>query len=148
MKTKSASRIAPLILSVSAGRIANAQNTPPPPKIDLMTVPDIAIQTEDYAKARSSFHTKLLKQGPAPYQDCAPKNPPQGVSEIQFLSGPLRLTAWVNRPPREQSTQIASSAVFARRILFRLLSLAGNSSVPGRWLYRHDPGIARRTGAT
>ncbi|SPF39741.1 conserved exported hypothetical protein [Candidatus Sulfotelmatobacter kueseliae] len=80
-----------------------------PPKIDPMVVPDITVQNEDYAKARKRFHTTLIKKGPAPEQVCTPTKPPLGVSEIEFTSGPLRLKAWVNRPP--DSNQRKSSAV-------------------------------------
>ncbi len=68
-------------------------------KVDPTLVPDIVVQTEDYAKARRQFHTTLLTKGPAPYQECTPMKPPIGVSSIEFPSGPLRLKAWVNRPP-------------------------------------------------
>jgi dipeptidyl aminopeptidase/acylaminoacyl peptidase len=54
-------------------------------------------QTEDYADARAKFHTKLLHQGPAP-QGWQPERPPPGVQEIEYVSGTLRLKAWVNQP--------------------------------------------------
>ena len=69
-----------------------------PPKIDPMLVPDIAVQNQDYADARTRFHTTLITKGPAPEQVCTPRKPPLGVSEIEFPSGALRLKAWVNRP--------------------------------------------------
>jgi dienelactone hydrolase len=62
------------------------------------SVPEITIQTEDYAAVRNRFHTNLLKKGPAPEQVCSATKAPQGVSEVQFSSGTLRLKAWVNRP--------------------------------------------------
>ena len=38
---------------------------------DVMVVPDITVQSEEYAQARKTFDTKLLQQGPAPHQeDC------------------------------------------------------------------------------
>jgi dipeptidyl aminopeptidase/acylaminoacyl peptidase len=75
-----------------------AQNTPPA-KIDVMVVPDIAIQTEDYAEARKTFHTKLLRKGSAPHQeDCKDSQPPVGVAEVFFPSNGLNLRAWLNRP--------------------------------------------------
>jgi len=50
-----------------------------------MVVPDITIQTEDYAEARKSFRTKLVQQGPAPHQeDCKNSTPPVGVTELNF----------------------------------------------------------------
>lgn len=85
-------------LMTAADQAIGAQTTPARPKNDPLAVPNIAVQSEDYAKARSGFHTKLLKKGPAPYQSCTSTKPPEGVSEIEFPSGPLRLTAWVNRP--------------------------------------------------
>jgi dipeptidyl aminopeptidase/acylaminoacyl peptidase len=63
-------------------------------------VPEITIQSEDYTAARSRFHTKLLKQGPAPEQVCSVARAPQNVSEVVFPSGPLRLKAWISRPAR------------------------------------------------
>lgn len=96
-------RLAMLSLS-SLGLIAPlspAQNTASQ-KVDVMVVPDITIQTEDYAEARKKFHTKLLRGGPAPHQeDCKDSKPPLGVAEIYFLSDGLRLRAWSNPPPSE-----------------------------------------------
>src|SRR5258708_30880080 len=89
----------------SLGTLAphTAAQNPPGQKIDVMIVPDITIQTEDYADARKKFCTKLLRDGPAPHQqDCKTSKPPVGVSEIDFPSSALRLRAWLNRP----STQI------------------------------------------
>jgi len=72
-------------------------------KVDVMIVPDITIQSEDYADARKTFHTKLLKEGPAPHQDCNASQPPVGVSEIYFPSGTLRLRAWLNHPSTQDT---------------------------------------------
>lgn len=84
----------------SLGTLAQytAAQNPPGQKIDVMIVPDITIQTEDYADARRKFHTKLLREGPAPHQDCKPSKPPVGVSEVDFPSGALRLRAWLSSP--------------------------------------------------
>src|SRR6516225_4866675 len=59
--------------------------------------PMVKIQAEDYAKVRSQFRTKLTRKGPSPQPWSAAK-PPAGVSEIEYVSGELRLKAWVNRP--------------------------------------------------
>jgi dipeptidyl aminopeptidase/acylaminoacyl peptidase len=59
--------------------------------------PMARIQNEDYAKVRSQFRTKLTRKGPSPQPGPAVK-PPAGVSEIEYVSGKLRLKAWVNRP--------------------------------------------------
>ena len=68
---------------------------------DVMVVPDITVQTEDYAESRKTFHTKLLQQGPAPHQDCKNSKPPLGAAEVYFPSGGLRLRAWVGIPATE-----------------------------------------------
>jgi dipeptidyl aminopeptidase/acylaminoacyl peptidase len=62
--------------------------------------PLVKIQDEDYAKVRSQFRTKLTRKGPSPQPWSAAK-PPAGVSEIEYVSGELRLKAWVNRPADE-----------------------------------------------
>ena len=59
--------------------------------------PIVEIQNEDYFQARSRFHTKLLRKGPAP-QPFTTITPPPGVTEVEYRSGELRLKAWVNRP--------------------------------------------------
>ena len=61
----------------------------------------VKIQTEDYAKARSQFKTKLLRQGPAP-QPWKPIKPPARVSEVEYTSGELKLKAWVSHPADEK----------------------------------------------
>lgn len=67
----------------------------------LTFTPEVAVQNEDYAQARSRFHTKLLKKGPSP-QPWSPIKPPSGVTEIEYPSGELRLKAWVNRPAADE----------------------------------------------
>jgi dienelactone hydrolase len=59
---------------------------------------------EDYADARKSFRTTLIRQQPAP-QQWPPVMLPQGVREISYQSGGLKLRAWIDeipqgRPPR------------------------------------------------
>jgi dipeptidyl aminopeptidase/acylaminoacyl peptidase len=57
-------------------------------------------QTQDYADARKSFRTSLLRRGPSP-QDAGEdrEEPPPGVREVPFRSGGLMLRAWVNEAP-------------------------------------------------
>jgi dienelactone hydrolase len=55
-------------------------------------------QTEDYAEARQHFRTKLVRQGPAP-QRGRHERPPDGVVEMEYVSGDLHLKAWVSGPP-------------------------------------------------
>jgi len=57
-------------------------------------------QTEEYAQARKSFRTKLVRQGPAP-QSWRREQPPLGVREVGYTSGGLGLKAWVSEAPPE-----------------------------------------------
>jgi dipeptidyl aminopeptidase/acylaminoacyl peptidase len=63
--------------------------------------PMVKSDDEDYAKVRSQFRTKLTRKGPSPQPWTAAK-PPTGVSEVEYMSGDLRLKAWVNRPSDEK----------------------------------------------
>ncbi len=63
----------------------------------LTYAPDVEVQNEDYAAARSRFRTKLVRKGPSP-QPWSPLKPPAGVTEVEYRSGELRLKAWTNRP--------------------------------------------------
>jgi len=67
----------------------------------LTFAPEMDVQNEDYAQARGRFRTKLLRKGPSP-QPWSPVKPPAGVTEVKYLSGELRLKAWVNRPADER----------------------------------------------
>ena len=62
----------------------------------------VAVQSEDYAVARSRFHTTLLATGPSPWK--APKDltAPAGVEQAIFASGELRLKGWLARPSGEK----------------------------------------------
>src|SRR5690348_16612505 len=85
-------------LAMAATNIIAAQAPPVEVKIDPMSVPDITVQSEDYAIARRHFHTDLLQKGPAPYQECTSAKPPVGITEIKYASGSLQLKAWISRP--------------------------------------------------
>ena len=58
--------------------------------------PEVQIQEEDYAEVRRTFRTKLTREGPPPQEEQM-HSPPAGVSQIRFMSGKLRLKAWINR---------------------------------------------------
>jgi dipeptidyl aminopeptidase/acylaminoacyl peptidase len=59
--------------------------------------PEVKIATGDYWQARQSFRTKLLTRGPSPRPgDSAVV--PDGVSEVDFASGSLRLKGWLRTP--------------------------------------------------
>lgn len=92
-------RLAIVLASIIfAASIGFAQNTQPA-QVDVSVVPNITVQSEDYAEARKNFHTALLRKGPAPHQqDCQTSAPPAGVEEVYFSSGNLRLRAWLSRP--------------------------------------------------
>jgi len=51
-------------------------------------------QTQDYADARKTFRTKLVRTAPAP-QSWEEETPPADAAEVEYTSGPLRLKAWV-----------------------------------------------------
>lgn len=68
--------------------------------------PLVAIQNEDYTKARQHFQTKLLRSGPAP-QKWNPLTVPPGASEVEYPSGSLKLKAWIN-PPEDPKTKHAA----------------------------------------
>jgi dipeptidyl aminopeptidase/acylaminoacyl peptidase len=68
----------------------------PPPSLPPATA-GLELQSEDYAKVRASFRTKLLKKAAAPQRWQKVPVPP-GVSLIEYRSGELTLKAWVNRP--------------------------------------------------
>jgi dipeptidyl aminopeptidase/acylaminoacyl peptidase len=54
-------------------------------------------QSEDYAQARQKFRTKLTVNAPAP-QEWDNEQPAADATEIEYVSGKLKLKAWVNRP--------------------------------------------------
>lgn len=93
------------ILFVAIG--CQTKSAPSPPGTDDADLPITAgleLQQEDYAKVRSRFRTKLLRKGPSPQRSQAVKAP-QGVTVVEYVSGDLRLKAWVNRPVKEKSKQ-------------------------------------------
>jgi dipeptidyl aminopeptidase/acylaminoacyl peptidase len=61
-------------------------------------------QDEDYAKARKEFKTKLVRKGPVP-QGFRELKRPEGVSEVEYPSGELRLKAWVNQPAKDEESK-------------------------------------------
>ena len=59
--------------------------------------PEVAIQTEDYATARSHFRTKLVREGPSPQREVFVLRAPDYVDQVEYPSGGLRLKAWLAR---------------------------------------------------
>ena len=80
-----------LVVFIGCG-MPQPTNTEPP-----RATPGLELQTEDYARARSSFRTKLIRRGPAPQQGEPLKKPPH-AEEIEYGSGGLRLKAYLSRP--------------------------------------------------
>lgn len=118
----SASRLFLAVLALaSTGPRGLGQDGPKPPAPPSFA-PAVAVQDQDYAKARQTFHTKLLRQGPAP-QSWEPLTAPAGVSEVEYPSGDLRLKAWVSRP----------AAGDKRRYPAVLFLHGGHAFAPGDW---------------
>lgn len=90
-------RLLLLLLALASTTPRGLGQDPPKPPGPPSFATLVAVQNQDYAKARRTFHTKLLRQGPAP-QSWKPLTPPAGIAEVEYPSGALRLKAWVNRP--------------------------------------------------
>jgi formylglycine-generating enzyme required for sulfatase activity len=120
----------------------------------LLYAPGVEVQDEDYAQARSRFRTKLVRKGPAP-QGSSPLEPPAGVTEVEYVSGELRLKAWMNRPmdqTRKYPAVLYLHGGFAfdlgdwdqskpyRDAGFVVLTpiLRGENGQPGAWSYFYD----------
>ncbi|NEW04651.1 prolyl oligopeptidase family serine peptidase [Paenibacillus sp. SYP-B3998] len=54
--------------------------------------------SQSFERSRTGFHTKLIKNEPAP-QEYSKDLPPRGVSEIKYKSGDLELRAWISELP-------------------------------------------------
>src|SRR5258708_26528374 len=72
--------------------------------------PEVTIQSEDYAKARARFRTKLLRKSPAP-QNWTPLTPPAGGKQVEFPPRPPPLQAWVDRPAAHRPPTHPAGAV-------------------------------------
>jgi dipeptidyl aminopeptidase/acylaminoacyl peptidase len=68
-------------------------------------VPADETQQADYATARATFRTKLLKRGSSPEPPSAVPfsrlKRPAGVEEVEYFSGSLRLKAWLQAPAKD-----------------------------------------------
>ena len=69
-------------------------------------IPELELQTEDYAEARNQFKTTLLKKGASP-QASRPVKMPADAKEITFPSGKLELKAWINEPSEAKDKKAA-----------------------------------------
>ena len=72
--------------------------------------PEVQIQTEDYAAARSRFRTKLTRAAPSPQREVFALRAPDYVNQVEYPSGALRLKAWIARQP--DSTHRLPAVVF------------------------------------
>jgi len=61
-----------------------------------------AVRVDDYAVARGHFHTRLIKQAPAP-QTWRPYTMPDDARAVDYESSGLRLKAWISRAPGDGS---------------------------------------------
>lgn len=82
---------------------ANAQ-TDSQPKDDGTIQPEVDIQKGNYAKARKTFRTKLIKESVSPQKESMP-TPPEGVQSVEFSSGKIKLRGWMNRFIDEDTTK-------------------------------------------
>jgi dipeptidyl aminopeptidase/acylaminoacyl peptidase len=62
---------------------------------------ELDLQDEDYADARQTFHTKLLRAAPSPQPVTEEIRIPAGVQKIEYTSGGWQLAAWVDGPPAD-----------------------------------------------
>jgi dipeptidyl aminopeptidase/acylaminoacyl peptidase len=76
----------------------------PGPANDGELAPLVRVRSEDYSRARASFHTVLLHPGPAPEPDSMPPTP-AGVQLVTYPSGPLQLNAWITHPQSSAAHQ-------------------------------------------
>lgn len=60
---------------------------------------ELDLQAEDYAEARKSFRTKLLRFAPSPQPVTEEARIPAGAQKITYASGEWQFTAWVDGPP-------------------------------------------------
>jgi dipeptidyl aminopeptidase/acylaminoacyl peptidase len=86
------------VLALAGARSARAQDSEPK-SAPSPFAPMVAVQQDDYARARKAFRTKLLREAPSPQTESLP-SPPAGVDVVEYVSGALRLKAWVSRPAR------------------------------------------------
>jgi len=92
----------PIVLAVGAAVIATAIAVYVARSRALLA-PEVVVRSEDYADARKSFHTRLLRVGPSPQREVFVLRRPDYVDEVEYPSGPLRLKAWIaNQPPTTQ----------------------------------------------
>lgn len=89
--------IIPAFLALAiTSHAAAGQGAPEDPRVP----PEVAIQTEDYARARHDFTTTLVKRGPSPQKPPA-LEASASADTVSFRSGSLTLQAWISRPATE-----------------------------------------------
>ena len=86
--------IACLAVVVMDGSVVALAQIPPGVTLD-------SVDQTPYLVRRAAFHTKLRRKGPA--SQGWPKETPEGVHEVSYRSGGLRLKAWVHIPPAKES---------------------------------------------
>jgi dienelactone hydrolase len=73
---------------------------------DRPSAPSVRLESLSYAEAHALFHTRLLREGPAP-QPYGPISVPADAREIPYTSDDLTLKAWVSAPPADGKTRPA-----------------------------------------
>jgi hypothetical protein len=94
----------------SLGTLAQctAAQNPPGQKIDVTIIPDITIQTEDYADARKKFHTKLLREG-RPHIRTA-KHPSHLLAFPKSMGGRKNTLRYLRNP--QQTSRESTDSMF------------------------------------
>ncbi len=83
--------------AVSGQEAKPSPGQPRPPLAEGQILPEVEVQAADYADARKEFKTKLVRDVKAPGK-FEPMAVPEGVSEVEYTSGSLKLRAWMNIP--------------------------------------------------
>jgi len=73
-----------LLLGLTPAGFTCVAQSPAGTKVDLSTVPDTTIQSEDYAEVGRHFHSKLLKRVPAPEQFVRPLSRLKEFRKVSF----------------------------------------------------------------
>jgi dipeptidyl aminopeptidase/acylaminoacyl peptidase len=87
--------------------IVSGQTSPDVAGNATMLAPLVRLRSDDYAAARSRFHTSLIRRLPSPDPWHAVE-PPAGATSIVFPSNGLELKAWLELPDAMRTTPHAT----------------------------------------
>lgn len=111
------------LLAGAAGLVA-ASSLPPPAHANLSIPEVLPLAREDYAKARTQFHTHLLRKIAAP-EKSTPLGTPPGATRVTYPGGPngsIELVAWLSQ--YEPSKTLKPAVLFLH---------GGNATGDGHW---------------